>query len=128
VTVELNHTIVPARNKQTSAAFLANVLNVSLQPRWGPFVPVTLGNSVTLDYVDAQDVTPQHYAFLVSDAEFDAAHQRLLDAGVSIWADPHHQHEGEINHHYGGRGVYFDDPEGHRMEIITTPYGPTPSE
>ena len=80
-------------------------------------------NGVTLDFVDSTDVRTQHYAFLVDDAEFDAGFTKLKVKGVSYFADPHQQHPGEINHHWGGRGVYFQDPSGHLLELITKPYG-----
>ncbi|CAN5827509.1 hypothetical protein BH20ACT4_BH20ACT4_03740 [soil metagenome] len=82
---------------------------------------------MALDYVDdSGDFTPQHYAFLLSEDEFDGAYARLLEGRVRIWADPGRTRPGEINHHHGGRGVYFDDPDGHLMEILTQPYGPEP--
>jgi catechol 2,3-dioxygenase-like lactoylglutathione lyase family enzyme len=122
--VELNHTIVLATDPDASAAFLAGVLGLEVQPRWGYFVPVRVANGVTLDYMGVDGaVAPQHYAFLVSEEEFDAVHARLLDGDVPIWADPAQTLPGEINHHDGGRGVYFTDPDGHLMEAITRPYG-----
>jgi catechol 2,3-dioxygenase-like lactoylglutathione lyase family enzyme len=103
--------------------FLARILNVRVGGAWGPFVPVTV-DRVTLDYVDDDaEFTPQHYAFLVSDEVFDAAYARLLEDRIPIWADPHRERPGEINHHFGGRGVYFEDPSGHLMELLTAPYG-----
>jgi catechol 2,3-dioxygenase-like lactoylglutathione lyase family enzyme len=127
MTVELNHTIVHATEPAASARFLADILGVEARPRWGIFFPVEVGNGVTLDYMgDGDGFTPQHYAFLVDDDEFDAAHARMLEAGVSTWADPGRSIPDEINHHFGGRGVYFEDPDGHLMEIITQPYGDVP--
>ncbi|MYW05730.1 VOC family protein, partial [Streptomyces sp. SID3343] len=92
---------------------------------WGPFIPVATGNAVTLDFatVAAESITMQHYAFLLSDAEFDAAFERIRQAGIDYYADPRLNQRGEINHHHGGRGLYFLDPAGHGMEIITRPYG-----
>ena len=119
MTVELNHTIVRAPDKHASAAFLADLLDLQVGAPVGPFVPVALGNGVTLDYMTSQDVAPQHYALLVDDATFDAAHQRLLRAGAQTWADPDHQQPDAINTRWGGRGVYFRDPSGHNMEIGT---------
>jgi catechol 2,3-dioxygenase-like lactoylglutathione lyase family enzyme len=127
MSVELNHTIVRARDKAKSAAFLAGILGLPVGEQWGPFVPVQVSNGVTLDYVDAEDIQSQHYAFLLNDKEFDAAFNRIQESGLTYYADPHRQHLGEINHHYGGRGVYFDDPDGHIMELMTTPYGATPA-
>jgi catechol 2,3-dioxygenase-like lactoylglutathione lyase family enzyme len=119
MTVELNHTIVPARDKHASAAFIAEVLGLPVGGEVGPFVQVELANNVTLDFMDRTDVTPQHYAFLVDDEVFDAAHARLLDRGVQTWADPDHLEPDGINTRWGGRGVYFPDPDGHNMEILT---------
>jgi catechol 2,3-dioxygenase-like lactoylglutathione lyase family enzyme len=125
--VELNHTIVRARDKAKSAAFLAGILDLPVGEQWGPFIPLEVGNGVTLDYADAEDVQSQHYAFLLDEDEFDAAFARLRETGLTYYADPHHQRSGEVNHHYGGRGVYFDDPDGHNMELMTAPYGSTPA-
>jgi catechol 2,3-dioxygenase-like lactoylglutathione lyase family enzyme len=121
MTVELNHTIVPSRDKHESAQFLADVLGVPVAGEAGPFVQVEVGNGVTLDFMNRDDVTWQHYAFLVDDDTFDAAYKKLLDAGVQTWADPDHNEPGEINTRWGGRGVYFPDPSGHNMEILTRP-------
>lgn len=129
MSVELNHTIISARDNRASAEFLANILGLSVGPESGPFVPVETSNGVTLDFatVAPESITMQHYAFLVSEEEFDTAFARIQDAGVEYFADPHRKHPGEINHHHGGRGVYFLDPAGHAMEIITQPYGNEPT-
>jgi EmrB/QacA subfamily drug resistance transporter len=119
VTVQLNHTIVAARDKHSSAAFLAEVIGVPVGPDNGPFVPITLANGVTLDYDDRFDVVPQHYAFLVDDETFDRALEKLRRDGTTIWADPGHHEPGEINTRWGGRGFYFEDPNGHNMELLT---------
>ena len=121
MSVELNHTIVPSHDKFASAQFLADLLGVPIAGEAGPFVQVELGNGVTLDYMNRSDVSSQHYAFLVDDATFDAAYKKLLDDGVQTWADPDHNEPGEINTRWGGRGVYFPDPNGHNMEILTRP-------
>ena len=120
--VELNHTIVHSRDMGAGAAFLGRILDVPVGEQWGPFVPVQLG-ATTLDYMDDEEhFTPQHYAFLVSDDEFDAGLARLHEDGIQIWADPGLSEPDVINHHYGGRGVYFKDPDGHVLELITAPY------
>jgi catechol 2,3-dioxygenase-like lactoylglutathione lyase family enzyme len=119
MSVELNHTIVWVRDKAASAAFLAGILDVPVGAPEGPFLPVRLANRVTLDFADTDDVRGQHLAFLVSDIEFDAAFARLRAAGIAHWADPMHQQPGKINHWLGGRGVYFEDPDGHNMELLT---------
>jgi catechol 2,3-dioxygenase-like lactoylglutathione lyase family enzyme len=124
MTVELNHTIVAAHDKKASARFLADLLGLEVSPPYGPFVPVGIPNGVTLDYLDTDGaITPQHYAFLVSEEEFDRIFARIRAAGLTYWADPYHRRPGEINHNDGGRGTYFDDPNGHRLEILTRPYG-----
>lgn len=125
MSVSLNHTIVHARDNRESAQFLAHILGLDVGPAWGPFVPVATANGVTLDFatIPAASIVMQHYAFLVSDAEFDAAFARITETGIEYFADPHLKQPGEINHNHGGRGVYFLDPAGHGMEIITRPYG-----
>ncbi|GAA2509970.1 VOC family protein [Streptomyces longisporus] len=122
--VQLNHTIVAAHDKKASAQFLTDILGLEPSPPFGPFIPVQIPNGVTLDYMETDgDITPQHYAFLVSEDDFDTIFGRVQDAGLTYWADPYHHRRGEINHNDGGRGVYFDDPNGHNLEIITRPYG-----
>ncbi|MFF4366903.1 VOC family protein [Streptomyces sp. NPDC001594] len=125
MSVQLNHTIVHSRDNRESAAFLAHILGLEVGPEWGPFIPVETGNGVTLDFaaIPAESITPQHYAFLVSEEEFDSSFEKIRAAGVEYFADPHRKQPGEINHNDGGRGVYFLDPVGHAMEIITRPYG-----
>ncbi|MGC0419827.1 VOC family protein [Embleya sp. AB8] len=124
MSVELNHTIIHARNSRESAEFLAHILGLTVGDQWGHFIPVATANGVTLDYMTstAETITVQHYAFLISEEEFDAAFERLQKTGVEYYADPSMSSPGQINHHYGGRGVYFLDPTGHAMEMITQPY------
>jgi catechol 2,3-dioxygenase-like lactoylglutathione lyase family enzyme len=122
--VQLNHTIVSAHDKQASADFLAGILGLSTPAPFGPFVMVQTDNEVTLDFVDsAGEIVPQHYAFLVSDGEFEEIFGRIREREISYWADPYHREPGEINTRDGGRGLYFDDPDGHNLEILTRPYG-----
>ncbi|NUR02681.1 MAG: VOC family protein [Streptomyces sp.] len=122
--VQLNHTIVAAHDKKASAQFLADLLGLEPSPPFGPFIPVQIPNGVTLDYMETDgEITPQHYAFLVTEDDFDTIFGRIQDAGLTYWADPYHHRRGEINHNDGGRGAYFDDPNGHNLEIITRPYG-----
>jgi catechol 2,3-dioxygenase-like lactoylglutathione lyase family enzyme len=122
--VELNHTIVSARDKETSASFLADLLGLPEPTPFGPFMTVQTANGVTLDFLDTDaEIVSQHYAFLVSETEFDEIFGRIQQRGLSYWADPRHQLAGEINTNDGGRGVYFEDPSGHLLEIITRPYG-----
>ncbi|MFJ1752780.1 VOC family protein [Kitasatospora sp. NPDC088134] len=125
MSVDLNHTIVHARNNRESAEFFAELLDLDITAEWGPFIAVALGNGVTLDFatIPAESITPQHYAFLVSEQEFDAAYARIEQRGVEHYADPQRKQPGAINRNDGGRGVYFMDPAGHAMELITVPYG-----
>jgi catechol 2,3-dioxygenase-like lactoylglutathione lyase family enzyme len=122
--VQLNHTIVAAHDPLASAAFLAEMLALPEPTRFGPFQVVTLDNGVSLDFhVAAGPVTRQHYAFLIGERDFDEVFERIRTRGILYWADPMRRRAGEINHGDGGRGVYFEDPDGHLLEVITRPYG-----
>jgi catechol 2,3-dioxygenase-like lactoylglutathione lyase family enzyme len=124
MTVKLNHTIVYARDKGVSATFMAEVLGLPDPVPYGPFLGVEVGNEITLDFLEeGGEIASQHYAFLVSEREFDEIFGRIKARGLSYWADPAQRRTGEINRHDGGRGVYFEDPSGHLLEIITRPYG-----
>ena len=121
--VHLNHTIVAAHDRHASADFLAQILGVAPPTTYGPFSVVELANDVQLDFMDDPVVYPRHYAFLVTEEEFDAIFGRIRERGLTYWADPHEKQPGEINTNDGGRGVYWSDPNGHKLEIITRPYG-----
>lgn len=122
--IQLNHTIVAARDSRASATFLADMLGLPAPTRFGPFLMVVTDNDVTLDFMDVSDeITSQHYAFLISEREFDEIFGRIKDRGLPHWADPGQTKPGQINTNDGGRGVYFEDPDGHLLEIITRPYG-----
>jgi hypothetical protein len=123
--VAFNHTIWHARDSRASAMFLTEVLGLPEPGTFGPFITVMTSNGVSLDFIDAGDeaIPSQHYAFLVSEAEFDEIFARIRERNIPYWADPVRAHPGKINHHFGGRGVYFVDPDGHFLEIITRPYG-----
>jgi catechol 2,3-dioxygenase-like lactoylglutathione lyase family enzyme len=124
MTAQLNHTIVWCTDKVRSAGFLTAILGLAPARPFLHFLVVDLGNSVSMDYYQREgEVARQHYAFLVDDSEFDAAVARIEAQGLIFWADPARSLPGEINHHFGGRGCYFEDPDGHLLEIITTPYG-----
>ena len=124
MSVEFNHTIVWSHDSKASAKFLASMLGLPSPRKWGPFQVVTTENGVNVDFMDkAGEIRTQHYAFLVSEPEFDEIFSRLRKQGLAFWADPSQTKAGEINHHDGGRGVYFEDPNGHLLEIITRPYG-----
>jgi catechol 2,3-dioxygenase-like lactoylglutathione lyase family enzyme len=124
MTVRLNHTIVGARDKKVAATFLSEILGLPKPVPFGPFLGVPTGNDITLDFMDwGDDIPTQHYAFLVDESEFDEIFGRIQARDLPYWADPHQHQKGEINTHDGGRGVYFEDPSGHLLEIITRPYG-----
>jgi catechol 2,3-dioxygenase-like lactoylglutathione lyase family enzyme len=121
---ELNHTIVWCSDKQRSADFLTDILGLPPARTFFHFLVVDLSNGVSLDYYQKEGpVSQQHYAFLVSDEEFDAGFGRIRDQQLAYWADPARTQPGEINRHFGGRGVYFADPDGHLLELITKSYG-----
>ena len=126
MSVELNHTIVQVTDKRASAEFLGVILGLEPPRPWSVFMVLRVANGVTLDFEEVGEVEPQHYAFLVGDSEFDPILERIRSSGTGYYADYTRQQSGEINHLYGGRGVYFDDPDGHLMEAITKPYGETP--
>jgi len=122
--VQLNHTIVWCRDKKRSSAFLVRILGCSPAVPFYNFMVVQLANNVSLDFMEkARPISTQHYAFLIEEGEFDATFCRIRDEGLSYWADPLKSRPNEINHNDGGSGVYFEDPDGHMLEVITRPYG-----
>jgi catechol 2,3-dioxygenase-like lactoylglutathione lyase family enzyme len=122
--VQLNHTIVHATDQDRSARYLTDLFGLPAPVRYGPFLVVEVANGVSLDYITSpEEIAPQHYAFLVTEEEFDEIFGRIQAQRIPYWADPWHSKAGEINHNDGGRGVYWDDPDGHNLEIITRPYG-----
>lgn len=125
MTIKLNHTIVHARDKNASASFLSEILGLPPPVPFGPFMDVQTGNEVTLAFLDAGDggFFIEHYAFLISEAEFDEIFARIRERRLPYWADPGKQQHGRISTRDGGRGVYFEDPSGHLLEILTRPYG-----
>ncbi len=124
MSVKLNHTIVHSTDKAASAGFLAEILGLPPPAPFGHFLTVELDNEITLDFVQTnREIVPQHYAFLVSEANFDNIFGRIRELGLEFWADPQGRRPGEINTNDGGRGTYFRDPNGHYLEIITRPYG-----
>ena len=124
---KLNHTIVWCHDQEQSARFLTDILGLPPPRRFMGFLVVDLANEVSVDYLPAESepIALQHLAFLISEEEFDSALARVRERTSEIWADPAKRQAGRINHHFGGRGVYFEDPNGHLLEIITTPYGDT---
>ena len=124
MSAQLNHTIVWSRDPAKSAAFLAQVLGRPAPSYFGHFHVVEMDNGVSLDFADREgEIAPQHYAFLIGDNDFDAVFGRIKALELDYWADPMRTRKGEINHRDGGRGVYFPDPDGHFMEVLTRPYG-----
>jgi catechol 2,3-dioxygenase-like lactoylglutathione lyase family enzyme len=124
MSVQLNHTIVACRDQQRSAAFLTEILGLPPATRFGHFLVVQADNGVSLDFSEtSEEIKAQHYAFLVGEKEFDAAFGRIRERGVAYWADPRQTRREEINTRDGGRGLYFTDPDGHVLEILTRPYG-----
>jgi catechol 2,3-dioxygenase-like lactoylglutathione lyase family enzyme len=124
MSVQLNHTIVSCRDQARSAAFLAGILGLPPATRFGPFLVVQADNDVSLDFAEtSREITAQHYAFLVGEQEFDAAFDRIREQDLPYWADPGRSQPGVINHRDDGRGVYFPDPDGHLLELLTRPYG-----
>jgi catechol 2,3-dioxygenase-like lactoylglutathione lyase family enzyme len=124
VSVQLNHTIVSCRDQQRSAAFLSGILGLPPASRFGRFLVVEADNGVSLDFAETSGpITAQHYAFLAGEKEFDAAFDRIREQDLPYWADPGQTQRGTLNHRDGGRGLYFEDPDGHLLEIITRPYG-----
>lgn len=123
MSVQLNHTIVNVHDKAESARTLAELLGLAEPTPYGPFLVVEVANGVSLDFADDHGpVRPQHYAFLVTEDEFDQILGRIRARGLPYWADPAHRRPG-INTNDGGRGLYWEDPSGHNYEIITRPYG-----
>jgi catechol 2,3-dioxygenase-like lactoylglutathione lyase family enzyme len=121
--VELNHTIVNTHDKRAGARFVTDVLGLPEPGSFGPFAVVELQNGVSLDFMDVEgEITAQHYAFLISEEEFDAVSARLRERGMPTWADPGRRTPG-FNTNDGGRGLYFESPEGHLLEVLTVPYG-----
>lgn len=121
---KLNHTIVWSSDPSASARFLAAILGRPAPTRFGHFAVVALDNDVSLDFAHHEGpIQPQHYAFLIGESDFDGVFERIREQGVAHWADPMKRRAGAINRNDGGRGVYFADPDGHLLEVITRPYG-----
>ena len=124
--VQLNHHIVHVSDRRAAAASVTEILGLDPPTEWGPFCQVRLANDVELDFADDHGeggIQPTHYAFLVTEAEFDEILGRIVEREIPYWADPMASRPGEINHNDGGRGVYWKGPDGHFLEIITRPYG-----
>lgn len=124
--VQLNHTIAGSRDAVAGAGFLTEMLGLPEAVQFGPFQVVEVSNGVSIDFVDVgadAEIPGIHYAFLVTEDEFDQIWTRIRERDLDFWADPHGHRKGEINHNDGGRGLYWQHPDGHWLEIITRPYG-----
>lgn len=126
MSIKFNHTIIAAKDNKQSATWLTELFGLPDPQPFGHFQAVAVANDVSLDYAqvgDGDEIRPQHYAFLVSEDDFDSIYGKIHERGIEHWADPRRSRPGEINRNDGGRGVYFQDPAGHYMEILTRPYG-----
>ena len=124
MSIDLNHTIVHVPDRDAGAREVASVLGLPEPTTYGPFAVVALDNGVSLDFLeDRGEIAVQHYALLVDDDAFTAIQARIVERGLTHWADPFHRTSQEINTHDGGRGLYWQGPGGHNLEIITVPYG-----
>jgi catechol 2,3-dioxygenase-like lactoylglutathione lyase family enzyme len=124
VAVVFNHAIIFAKDRQESASFFASLFDLPDPAAWGPFLSVELGAGGLVQFAEANfAIQPQHYAFLVTEEQFDGIYARILAMGLEHWADPQGAQPGAFNRNHGGRGVYFRDPAGHGIEALTRPYG-----
>lgn len=121
--VSFNHTIIASKDRAAAVAFYRDLFEVPEAPSWGPFRNIQLPDGVLLQFAEPPvEIQMQHYAFLVDDDLFDRAYARIREGGIEHWADPQMKRPNETNAEHGGRGVYFKDPSGHAIEIITRPY------
>ena len=127
---QLNHLIVWSKDRRAAAELFADIAGTEPPTEFGHFTQVETGNGVTLDFADAEgDLPGLHLAFLVTERQFDEIFGRIIDRDLPYWADPRRSQLGQINHHDGGRGVYFSDPSPNvGWEVITRPYGSGPDE
>lgn len=124
MTVQLDHTIVAAPDNTVSATFLSEIMGLAEPKQMGHFVAVETDNGVTFDFASTDErIRSQHYAFLVGDDDFDEIFGRIRERDLPYWADPGQNQPGEIRHRGESRGIYFEDPGGHLLEILTRPEG-----
>ena len=122
-----NHTIVHCRDAAESAAFFSDIMGLPDPAPFGPFLMVPLQHGASLDFITSDgEIASQHYAFLVTEDDFDAIYGRIREHGIEHYPEPHRATKDAINHNDGGRGVYWEEPSGHFLEIITVPYGGWP--
>ncbi|WP_062213577.1 VOC family protein [Streptomyces sp. NBRC 109706] len=119
-----NHTIVASRDREESARFFRELFELEDAPSWGPFVNLRLEEGVLFQFAEppVEEIQPQHYAFQVDEEQFDRTYARIRERNIEHWADPRRTRSGEINNDHGGRGVYFLDPAGHYIEMLTGAY------
>jgi catechol 2,3-dioxygenase-like lactoylglutathione lyase family enzyme len=120
--IQLDHLIVPSRDPVAAATALAGLLDVPWEESQGPFTPVYVNETLTLDFADRAPFEPHHYCFRVSDAEFDAIFGRIQAARVPYRSSPLGETDMQINHRLGGKGIYWQDADGHLWEILTVSY------
>ena len=122
MTITLNHTIIPARDKEAAASLFAQLFGLSFEATGDHSAPVRVNETLTLLFDDNADgFESHHYAFHVNDAEFDAILQRVQAAGIPIGSAPWSIDDGKLNDWNGGRGFYFKDRDGHILELMTVP-------
>ena len=121
--ITLNHTIIPSLDNVEAAKFYANIFGFDFIKEWGHFAVVKASSTLTLDFVTSEEkISSHHYAFKVNEQQFDEIFERIKSINLAYGSGPDTQDDGEINHLHGGRGVYFKDPSGHVLEMITTDY------
>ena len=124
MSIELNHTIVHVKDRWSASRDVGRLLGLPEATAYGPFAELKLDNGVSLDFMRAEgEIGSLHYAFKVADEQFSPIFDRIRAAGLPYWADPHRQQPNRINTNDGGQGVYFPDPDGHNLEILTRDYG-----
>jgi catechol 2,3-dioxygenase-like lactoylglutathione lyase family enzyme len=121
MTILLDHTIVPAKDKLASAKFFAEIFGLNVKPGAGYFAQVQVNDILTFDFADETEPQSHHYAFHISDAEFEAIYDRLKSKGLPYGSGPYNHTDGKIYTRRGGRGFYFEDPNGHLLEVMTVP-------
>jgi catechol 2,3-dioxygenase-like lactoylglutathione lyase family enzyme len=121
MSITLNHTIVPARDKEAAAQFFARIFGLAVDGNSGHFAPVRINDTLTLLFDKETSFDSHHYAFHVDNAEFDAILGRIREAGLAYGSAPWSLEDGKLNDWNGGRGVYFRNPDGHVLELLTRP-------
>jgi catechol 2,3-dioxygenase-like lactoylglutathione lyase family enzyme len=119
MSIVLDHTIVPARDKDESARFFARIFGLRYEGPVSHFAPVQVNGTLTLDFDTDSGFERHHYAFKVGDEEFDGILERVRGEGIAYGSGPFSPEDMQINHHAGGRGFYFRDPGGHLLEVLT---------